>query len=171
MTPNTLHQYRPLAKFHADRHFIYITTHSNESKEELQFYYKQTDEDMVKITKEWPTKFLIPVEDEEIFDLDIIGSPLVTRFEHDGQTSTKKNKKKGKVKNIETDEEEIASEESRPDSPTGGGGDKVSQEEGEEEGENKDKYKVTLSKDPPTKAKTSKKRNVSPQKPSTIKNT
>jgi hypothetical protein len=53
MTPNTLHQYRPLAKFHADRHFIYITARRDESKEELQSYYKLTDEDMEEITKEW----------------------------------------------------------------------------------------------------------------------
>jgi len=35
MTLNTLHQYRPLAKFRAYRHFIYITTHRDESKEEV----------------------------------------------------------------------------------------------------------------------------------------
>jgi hypothetical protein len=46
MAPNTLHQYRPLAKFHTDRHFIYIIAHSDERKEELQSYYKLIDEDM-----------------------------------------------------------------------------------------------------------------------------
>jgi hypothetical protein len=62
MTLNTLHTYRPLAKFHADRHFIYITARRDESKEELQSYYKLTDEDMEEITKEWPAEFLVPVE-------------------------------------------------------------------------------------------------------------
>jgi hypothetical protein len=38
-------------KFHVDRHFIYITTHRDEIKEELQYYYKLTDEDMAEITK------------------------------------------------------------------------------------------------------------------------
>jgi len=56
-----------------------------------------TDEDMEDITKEWPTKFLVPVEDEEHSDPDIIGSSLVTRIEHDGQTSAKKKKKKEEV--------------------------------------------------------------------------
>jgi hypothetical protein len=79
MTPNTLHQYRPLVKFCADRHFIYITARRDESKEELQSYYKLTDEDMEEITKEWPAEFLVPVEDAELSDPDIIGSPLVTR--------------------------------------------------------------------------------------------
>jgi hypothetical protein len=84
MTPNTLHQYRPLAKFHADQHFIYITMHRDESKEELQLYYKMNDEDMEEISKEWPTKLLVPVEDEKLFDPNIIRIPLVTWVEHDG---------------------------------------------------------------------------------------
>jgi hypothetical protein len=32
MTLNTLHQFKPLMRFHTDQHFIYITTHENESK-------------------------------------------------------------------------------------------------------------------------------------------
>jgi hypothetical protein len=66
----------------------------DESKEEIQSYYKLIDEDMKEITKEWPTKFLIPVEDAELSDPDIIGSPLVTQVKHDGQTSMKKKKNK-----------------------------------------------------------------------------
>jgi hypothetical protein len=73
--------------------------------------------------------------------------------------------------NIETDEEDNTSKESRPESLERGGGDEVNQEEGGEEGENKDKGKVTPPKDPPTEAETLKKRKVYPQKPSTIKNT
>jgi hypothetical protein len=117
--------------------------HRDESKEELQSYYKLTDEDMEEITKEWPAEFLVPVEDVELSDPDIIGSPLVTQVEHDGQTSTKKKKKKEEVKNIETDEEDNASEESRPDSPAGGGGDEVNQEKKEGKKE-KIKKKVKL---------------------------
>jgi hypothetical protein len=63
MKPKTLHQYKLLAKFHADRHFIYIIAHRDESKEEMQSYYKLTDKDMEEITKEWPAEFLVSVED------------------------------------------------------------------------------------------------------------
>jgi hypothetical protein len=42
MTPNRLHQYRSLSNVRADRHFIYITARGDESKEELQSYYKLT---------------------------------------------------------------------------------------------------------------------------------
>jgi hypothetical protein len=94
MTLRTLHQYRPIEKFHADPHFIYITACRDESKEELQSYYKLTDEDMEQITKEWPEEFLVPVDDAELSDTDTIGSPLVTRVEHVGQSSGMKKKKK-----------------------------------------------------------------------------
>jgi hypothetical protein len=94
MTPNTLHTYRPLEKFHADQHFIYITACRDESKYELQSYYKLTNEDMEEITKEWPTKLLVLVEDAEISDPDIIRSPLVNQTEYDGQSIAKKKKKK-----------------------------------------------------------------------------
>jgi hypothetical protein len=36
--------------------------HKEKSKEEMQSYYKFTDEDMEEITKEWPIEFLVPVE-------------------------------------------------------------------------------------------------------------
>jgi hypothetical protein len=42
MTPNTLDRFRPITKFHIDRHFIYITVCGDEHKEELQSYYKLT---------------------------------------------------------------------------------------------------------------------------------
>jgi myosin-crossreactive antigen len=32
MTLHTLHQYRPLEKFHVELHFIYITAHRDESR-------------------------------------------------------------------------------------------------------------------------------------------
>jgi hypothetical protein len=66
MTSNTLHRFRPFVKFCADRHFIYITARADEHKEELQSYYKLTEEDMEEITKEWPVEFLIPVDQEEL---------------------------------------------------------------------------------------------------------
>jgi hypothetical protein len=107
--------------------------------------------------KEWSTKFLVPVDKAKISNLDIIGSLLVTQFEHVRQTSAKKKKREEEVQNIETDEEDNVSEESRPGSPTGGGGDEVNQEVGGEEGEGE----AALTKDPPTEAETSKKMKVS----------
>jgi hypothetical protein len=60
MMLNTLHKSRPFVKFRIDRHFIYITVHGDEHKEELQSYYNINEEDMEEITKEWPIEFLIP---------------------------------------------------------------------------------------------------------------
>ena len=57
--------------FSADRHFIYITTRVDEHKEQIQSYYKLTEEDLEEITKEWSTEFLIPANPVEISDLDI----------------------------------------------------------------------------------------------------
>jgi hypothetical protein len=58
-----------------------------------------------------------------------------------------------------------------PDSNARGGEDEVNQEEGGEEGNKKDKGKVTLPKDPFIEAKTSNKNKVSPQKPTAWKKT
>jgi hypothetical protein len=162
MTPRTLNQYRPLAKFHVDPHFIYITTRRDERKEELQSYYSLTDKDMEKITNEWPKEFCVLVNDVKLSDPDIIGSPLVTQFEHAGQSSAKEKKRKEEVHNIETDEEDNASEENGPGSPIGGGGDEVNQEVGGKEGEKKGEGEGTPSKYLPTKIETLKKRKVSP---------
>jgi len=49
--------------FHAYPLFIYITARKDESKEELQSYYKLTDDDMEHITKEWSEEFLVLVVD------------------------------------------------------------------------------------------------------------
>lgn len=48
---------------------------------------------MEEITKEWPAKFLVLVEQIKIFDPDLIGSPMVTREEYDGPSRNKKKKK------------------------------------------------------------------------------
>jgi hypothetical protein len=93
MTSNTLHGFRPLANFCADRHFIYITACGDENKEEIQSYYKLMEEDMEEITKEWPGEFLVPVEQTKLFDPDVMGSPVVTQEEYDGPSSNKKKKK------------------------------------------------------------------------------
>jgi hypothetical protein len=109
MTLNTLHTYRPLAKFHVDRHFIYITACKDESKEEPQSYYNLTKEDLEEITKEWLAEFLVPIEDAELSDPDLIESPMVTGTEYDGPSSAKKKKKKEEVHDIDSQEKDIAS--------------------------------------------------------------
>jgi hypothetical protein len=93
MTSNTLHMFRPLEKFRADRHFIYITARRDEHKEELQSYYKLIKEEMEEITKEWSAKFLVPVEQTKLSNLDLIRSPVVTREEDDGPNNNRRKKK------------------------------------------------------------------------------
>jgi hypothetical protein len=66
----------------------------DKNKEELQSYYKLTEEYMEDITKEWPAEFLVPIGDEELSDLDLIRSLVVTGTEWDGPSSAKKKKKK-----------------------------------------------------------------------------
>jgi hypothetical protein len=70
ITPNTLHRFRPLMKFSADRHFIYITPHTDEHHQQLQSYYKLTEEDLEEITKEWSVDLLIPADPAELSDVD-----------------------------------------------------------------------------------------------------
>jgi hypothetical protein len=94
MTLNTLHCFRPITKFCVDMHFIYITARRDETKKELQSYYKLTDEDMEAITKDWPTEFLVPVEKTELSNPNIIESCVVTREEYDGPNNRKKKNKK-----------------------------------------------------------------------------
>jgi hypothetical protein len=118
---------------------------------------------MEEINKEWPTEILVPVEQIEIFDPDLIESHLVTREEYDGPSSAKKKKKKEEVQEIKN-----ALKETVPDSPRGGGDDEVNQEEEGEE-DKQDKDEVTPLKDPLTEAETSEKMKVSLKKPSTQK--
>ena len=123
MMPNTLQRFRPFVNFHADKCFIYITTRRDEHKEELQSYYKLIEEDMEEITKEWPVEFLIPVDQAELSDPDLIGSPMVTREEYDEPSSSRR-KKKEEVQKMNN-----ASKKTSLDSPGGGGDDEVDKEE------------------------------------------
>jgi hypothetical protein len=70
ITLNTLHWFRPLMKFSADRHFIYITARADEHKQQLQSYYKLMEEDLEEITKDWSVDLLIPADPVEISDID-----------------------------------------------------------------------------------------------------
>jgi hypothetical protein len=93
MMPNNLHRFIPFVKFHADRNFIYIIARGDEKKEELQSYYKLKEEDMEEINKEWPAKLLIPVDQVELSDPNLIESPVVTREEYDAPSSSRRKKK------------------------------------------------------------------------------
>jgi hypothetical protein len=72
--------------FNVERHFIYITTRADEHKQQLQSYYKLTEEDIKEITKDWSTNLLIPVNPAELFDID---SPK-TISDTSGPSKTKK---------------------------------------------------------------------------------
>jgi hypothetical protein len=88
MNPNTFHTYMPLVKFCTNRHFIYITMHRDESKEELHSYYKLTEEYMEEIIKEWPIKFLVQVEMQNSLSpksLEFLWSPRLSMMERSTQ--------------------------------------------------------------------------------------
>jgi hypothetical protein len=163
MTPNTLHRFRPFLRFHADRHFIYITARGDEHKEELQSYYKLNEEDMEEITKEWPAELLIPVDQVELSNPNLIRSFVVTREEYDAPSSSRRKKKE------EIQEMNNASEETASDTHGGGGDDEVDKEEEKGEEDKQKQGEVTPPRDPLDEVETSKKRKVSPTKPTSQK--
>jgi gamma-glutamylcysteine synthetase len=57
-------------KFSADHHFIYITAHTDENKQQLQSYYKLIENYLEEITNEWLVEFLFPTEPIEMSDVD-----------------------------------------------------------------------------------------------------
>jgi hypothetical protein len=68
---DTLQRFRPLIKFCADRHFIYLTPRTYEHHEQLQSYYKLTKEDLEEITKEWLVDLLVVEDPVDISDINI----------------------------------------------------------------------------------------------------
>jgi hypothetical protein len=92
ITLNTLHRFRPFVKFHADRHFIYITEHGDEHKEVLKIYYKLIEEDLEEITKEWPAELLIPIYPTELFNLKLIKISVITCEGHDTPRTSRRKK-------------------------------------------------------------------------------
>jgi hypothetical protein len=159
MTLNTLQRFRSFVKFHTDRHFIYITVHGYKHKEEMQSYYKLTKEDMEEITKEWLAKFLIPIDQAELSEPDLIRILVVTHEEYDAPNSSRR-KKKEEVHDLNS-----ASEETASDSPRGEGDDEVDKEEKKGEEDKHKQGKVKPPRDPIDEVETSKKRKVSPMKP------
>jgi hypothetical protein len=93
MMPNTLDKFKPLMNFCANRHFIYITTRADKSKEDIQSYYNLIEKDLEEMTKDNSTEFLILVNQEELSDPNLIGNLVVTREEYDTPDNSKKKKK------------------------------------------------------------------------------
>jgi hypothetical protein len=118
---------------------------------------------MEEITKEWSAKFLIPVNQAELSDPDLIKILAVTREEYDAPSSRRRNKKE------EVWDMNNASEETALDSPGGGGDDEVDKEEEKGEEDKKKQGEVTPPRDPIDEAETSKKIKVSPMKPTSRK--
>jgi hypothetical protein len=88
---------------------------------------------------------------------------VVTREEYDAPNSSRR-KNKEEVQELNNTSEETAS-----DSPGGGGGDEVDKEEDKGEEDKKKQGEVTPPRDPLDEAETSKKRKVSPMKPTSRK--
>jgi hypothetical protein len=161
MTSNTLHRFRPLMKFHRDRHFIYITAHADEHKEELQSYYKLTEEDLEEITKDWSAELLIPADPTEMSDPELIDSPETTHEAKDLPGPSRR-KKTEEVQNLSSASEGTASV-----SPGRGGDDEVEETNGKEDQQKQGE--VTPPRDPADEADPLKKRKVSPMKPTSRK--
>jgi hypothetical protein len=58
-------------KFSTDRHFIYITACGDEHKQQLQSYYKLTEDDLEEITKEWSADLLVAADLVDMSDEEI----------------------------------------------------------------------------------------------------
>jgi hypothetical protein len=163
MPSNTLHKFRPFMKFHADIHFIYMTARGDEHKEVLHSYYKLIEEELEEITKEWPVELLIPVDPVELSDPELIRTLVVTREGYD-TPGTNRRKKTSEVQKLKNASKETASE-----SPSEGGDDEVDKEENNGEEDKKKQGEVTPLHNPPDDVEPSKKRKVSPMKPTSRK--
>jgi hypothetical protein len=153
MPLNNLQRFRPLMKFRADRHFIYIIARGGEHKEELQSYYKLIEEDL----EDWSSDFLIPADPAEMSDHEI-DSPEATHKEH-GTPGTSRRKKTEEVQDLSNTSEKTASI-----SLGRGGDDEVEEINGKE-----DEQKQGEVTPPRDEVDPLKKRKVSPPKPSSQK--
>jgi hypothetical protein len=150
-------------KFRADRHFIYITARADKHKEELQSYYKLTEEDLKEITKDWSAELLIPTDPAEMSDPELIGSSEATHEEHDTPGPSRR-KKIEEVQNLSSASDETASE-----SPGRGDNDEVDKEETNGKEDQQKQGEVTPPRDHVDEVDPSKKRKVSPTKPTSRK--
>jgi hypothetical protein len=53
-----------------EHHFIYLTPCTDEHQEQLQSYYKLTEEDLEEITRKWSVDLLVLVDPIEMSDID-----------------------------------------------------------------------------------------------------
>jgi hypothetical protein len=58
-------------KFSVDHHFIYIIACGDEHKQQHQYYYKLTEDDLEEITKEWSADLLIVEDPADMSDEEI----------------------------------------------------------------------------------------------------
>jgi hypothetical protein len=96
ITPNTLQRFQPLIKFSANRHFIYLTPRADEHQEQLQSYYKLTEEDLEEITKEWSVNLLVSADPAEMSTINSPGTAQDTP----GPSKTKKENTTKKTEEI-----------------------------------------------------------------------
>jgi hypothetical protein len=82
--------------------------HTNEHKEELQSYYKLTEEYLEEITKDWSAELLISVDPIEMLDLELIDSTETTHEAKDTPGPNRR-KKTEEVQNLSNASKEIAS--------------------------------------------------------------
>jgi hypothetical protein len=80
-----------------DRHFIYLTPRADEHQEQLQSYYKLTEEDLEEITKEWSVDLLVSADPTEMSDIDSPGTTQDTP----GLSKTKKEKTTKKTEEVQ----------------------------------------------------------------------
>jgi hypothetical protein len=150
ITPNTLHRFRPLMKFNADHHFTYITACTDEHKQQIQSYYKLTEDDLEEITKEWLADLLVAADPIEMSDVD---SPEAMP-DTPGPRKTKKDVEVQDIHNTSMKTASLSPVKGGDDEELGGT--KVEQNKGE----------VTLPRD---EEDPSKKRKITPPKPSSRK--
>jgi hypothetical protein len=67
-------------KLNTGFHLIYITMHTDEHKQQLQSYYQLTEHDLEEITKEWLVDLLVPTNPIEMFYVDNLETVLDTRI-------------------------------------------------------------------------------------------
>jgi hypothetical protein len=137
-------------KFSMDHHFTYITAHGDEHKQQLQSYYKLTEDDLEEITKEWSADLLVAVDPVDMSDEEIPEAMSDTP----GPSKTKKDDEVEDVPSMSTKTTSISPAQ-------GGDGDELGGTEVE-----KNRSKVT----PPREEEDpSMKRKITPPKPSSQK--
>jgi hypothetical protein len=130
---------------------------TDQHKEEIQSYYKLTDEDIEEITKDWSVELLIHTDPTEMSEPELIGSPETNHEAKDLPRSSKR-KKTEEVQNLSSASKGTASV-----SPRRGGDDKVEETNGKEDQQKQGE--VTPPRDPADEVHPLKKRKVYPMKP------